>query len=64
MAFVTMSVRGVKRNVSVPEGTKLSAGSEIHGKTRVNGKTVRGLITVNKVGAKKFTPTGTNANLI
>lgn len=61
MAYVTMSVRGVKRNVSVEK--QLSANS-FRGKLRVDGKTVRGVVKTNMSGVKTFTPTGSNAGLI
>ena len=59
--YVTMTVRGVKRNVSVEK--YLQDGS-IRGKVRINGKTVRGLIKTNSVGAKKFIATGSNSGLL
>ncbi len=64
MAFVTLNVRGIERNVSVPNGTKLNPGSKVRGKTRVNGRTVRGVVRMNVNGVKSFSPSGSNAGLL
>ncbi len=63
MSTLEMSVKGVKRNVHL-EQPLMVGRTKYRARINVGKNTVRGFVTINAVGAKRFTAIGKNAYLV
>jgi hypothetical protein len=61
MSFIPVTVYGKQHNASLE--TPMVDG-KARARIRVNGRTVRGKLSINSNGVKRFMATGPNANLL